>query len=91
MADPHRPPRQRVDLFRLLSPLARTALALAVVVAVSLAAWWTGRDDPVPPFITDVLVPLLGWLWLALAAFAFVSWWRRRRKGPHDAGRRSGP
>jgi hypothetical protein len=90
MADPHRPPRRRVDL-RLLPPLARTALALLVIVAVSLAAWWTGRDDPVPPFITNVLVPLLGWLWLALAAFAFVSWWRRRRKGAQDAGRRSPP
>ena len=90
MTDPHRPPRRRVDL-RLLPPVARTALALLVIAAVVLAAWWTGRDDPVPPFITDVLVPLLGWLWLALAAVALVSWWRRRRKGARDGTRRSGP
>lgn len=90
MADPHRPPRRRVDLSR-LAPRTRTALALAIVVAVSLAAWWSGRDDPVPPFITDVLVPALGWLWLALAAFALVAWWRRRGKGGPDADRMSGP
>jgi len=88
---PSRPPRRRIDLFRLLSPAARTALALAVVAAVSLAAWWVGRDDPVPAWITKGLVPLLGWIWLALAAVALASWWLRRRRARRDAARRREP
>lgn len=91
MADhPTRPPRRRVDLFKLLTPAARYAVAVAIIVVVSLAAWWTGRDEPVPPAVNGILVPLLGWLWLALAAVALASWLWRRRKA-HRTGRRSGP
>lgn len=82
---PDRPPRRRIDLFRLLAPGARIALALVVIVAVALAAWWTGRDDPVPAWISDGLVPVLGWAYIVLALVALVSWWRRR------SGRRDEP
>lgn len=88
---PPRPPRRRIDLLRLLSPAARMVLALAVVAVVSLAAWWVGRDEPVPAWIATGLVPLLGWLWLALAAVALASWWLRRRRARRDAARRHEP
>ena len=79
MAEPRpSPPRRRIDLFRLLPPAARYGVALLVIAAVSLAAWWSGRDEPVSPAVHGLLVPLLGWLWLALAAVALASWlWRR--------------
>jgi hypothetical protein len=79
-------------LFVRLQPAARTALALAVIALVSTAAWWTGRNDPVPAWITTWLVPALGWAWLALAGVALASSladrWRRRGKDP---ARRPGP
>jgi hypothetical protein len=76
---PEHPPHRRVDLFRLLTPVARWVLAIAVIVAIALAGWWTGRDRPVPAWISQGLVPWLGWAYLALVAVALVSWWRRRR------------
>lgn len=80
-----RPPRRRVDLFKVLPPAARYALALAIIAAVALAGWWVGRDEPVPPAVGGFLVPLLGWLWLALAAVALASWLWRRRKARNPA------
>jgi purine-cytosine permease-like protein len=88
---PQRPPRLRIDLFRLLSPAVRTAVALAVIAAVAVAAWWIGRDRPVPPAVENVLVPLLGWAWLALAGVAIASWWLRRRRARDDDPRRPKP
>jgi hypothetical protein len=89
---PEVPPRRRIDLFQRLGPAARAVLALAVIALVSAAAWWTGRDDPVPTWITARLVPALGWIWLALAGVALASSlasrWRRRGKDP---ARRTGP
>jgi hypothetical protein len=85
-----RPPRRRVDLHR-LPPAARWTLAVAVIALVAGLAWWSGRDDPVPFWITRWLVPALGYAWLVLAAVALVSHWRRRRPKPparDDAGRR---
>lgn len=76
-----RPPRRRVDLSRLLTPAARWTLAIVVIVAIGFAGWWTGRDRPVPAWISQGLVSWLGWAYLALAAVALVSWWRRRRAG----------
>jgi hypothetical protein len=79
-----------VDLHR-LRPAARWTLAVAVVALVAVLAWWSGHDDPVPAWITRWLVPALGYAWLALAAVALVSHWRRRRPKPparDDAGPR---
>jgi hypothetical protein len=78
------PPRRRVDLFQLLSPAARAAVAVTLIVAVSLGAWWVGRDRPVPAWISDGLVPLLGWACIVLALLGLVSWWRRRRGARRD-------
>lgn len=85
-----RPTRRRIDLFKLLTPAARYGIALLVIAAVALAAWWSGHDDPVPPAVGGILVPLLGWLWLALAAVALASWLWRRRKA-HKTGRNPEP
>lgn len=84
---PDRPPRRRIDLRTLLPPAARWALAIAVIAAIGFAGWWTGRDQPVPAWISNGLVPWLGWIYIALAAVAAVSWWRRRR----DASKQEEP
>jgi hypothetical protein len=72
------PQRRRVDLFR-LPAATRNALALAVVAVVVALAWWVGGDQPVPGWVSDGLIPALGWLVLALAAWRLVAWLRRRR------------
>jgi hypothetical protein len=74
-----RPPRVRIDLRRVLSRGAQWALALAVVAGVAALAWGLHRDDPVPHWIGAYLVPALGWLYILVAIFSAIAWWRRRR------------
>jgi len=57
----------------------RLAIASAVGGAVVTLAWFVGRDDPVPDWISKGLVPALGWIYLAMLAVALVHWLRRRR------------
>lgn len=73
--------RTRVDLRRSLPPWLILLLGAAIAVGVALLAWWVGRDDPAPTWITERLVPALGWVYIALALVALVSWWRRRAHG----------
>lgn len=75
----HRPTRVRIDLFKRLSSAALYAVALSIVIAVVAAAWLAGRDDPVPAWISDGLVPALGWIYLALLVVAGAHVLRRRR------------
>jgi hypothetical protein len=90
MTSIRRPRRTRINLAASLSPPWRYALAIAIVVVVSLAAWIVGRDTPTPPWITDWLIPALGWFYIALFAIAavyLVRKWRARRRGaPFDEG-----
>jgi hypothetical protein len=58
----------------------RYPLALAVVAAVVAAAWFTGRDRPTPAWITEWLVPILGWVFIGLVTIALVSRLRRGRR-----------
>ncbi|HWK90208.1 MAG TPA: hypothetical protein VNP72_09440 [Longimicrobium sp.] len=77
MSDPARDPAP-VDLRRMPWPL-RYGLSLLIIAAVVAAAWFMGRDDPVPSWISHRLVPILGWTYLALVAIALAGAVRRRR------------
>lgn len=74
-------PRRRVDLRR-LPRWQQYAIALAVTAAVVVAAWLVGGDEPVPGWVSGILVPALGWLVLAIVAGALavglLGRWRRR-------------
>ena len=80
-----RPSRLRepapVNLHRLPWPL-KYGISLLVIAGVATAAWLVGRGRPVPPWITNWLVPSLGWIWLALAAVALAGALRRRFRTP---------
>lgn len=67
-----------VDL-RQLGTRMRLVIAIAVTSAAVAAAWILGRDDPVPSWISDGLVPALGWIYLALLVVAGVHVLRRRQ------------
>lgn len=76
-----RPPRKRIDLRGSMRAPARYAIAASITAVVALAAWWWGRDEPVPAWISEWLVPALGWTWLALAAAVAIYAVVRRRDG----------
>lgn len=54
-------------------------IALTVVAVVVAVAWVVGRDDPVPGWITDDLIPILGWTYLALVVVVIVTRLARRK------------
>lgn len=71
-------PRRLINLGRL--PLwQQNLIALAVIVAVCALAWWMGRDDPIPFWIGDRLIPALGWIAIALVIFGLATRFFRRR------------
>lgn len=76
MKDPGKP-RIEVDLRR-WPAWPRTLLVLAVVAGVAAAGWIAGRDQPVPEWIPERLVPILSGLVLVLLALAFLDWLRKR-------------
>jgi len=69
----------RIDLHAAFSGRARWLIAALITAAVVTLAWFVGRDDPVPDWISKGLVPALGWIYLAMLAVALVHWLRRRR------------
>ncbi|RDE51780.1 MAG: hypothetical protein DVS81_03910 [Candidatus Accumulibacter meliphilus] len=71
--------RVRIDLHAAFSGPARWLIAALVTAAVVTLAWFVGRDDPVPDWISKGLVPALGWIYLVLLLVALVYWLRRRR------------
>jgi hypothetical protein len=84
MTNSPRPPRIRINLAAGLPPFWRYALSIAIVVVVSLAAWMVGRDRPTPTWISDWLIPALGWIYIflfAIAAVYLLRRWRARRRG----------
>jgi peptidoglycan/LPS O-acetylase OafA/YrhL len=70
-SNPGRQTRRRIDLRR-LPRWQQYALALAVTAAVVVAAWLVGGDEPVPAWVSELLVPALGWLVLAIVAGALA-------------------
>ena len=78
--------RARVDLRRSMPRWALFALSAAVIAAVAGAAWWIGRDQPVPAWITRYLVPSLGWIYIGLAVVALAGYWQRRRARRRTGG-----
>jgi hypothetical protein len=49
-----------------------------IVIPISALAWIVGRDDPVPSWIPELLIPALSWLVLILVAILVVGWVRER-------------
>jgi hypothetical protein len=54
-------------------------IALAVIAIVVILAWFTGRDNPIPPWIVICLIPALAWFGLILIILAMRDWLRKRR------------
>jgi peptidoglycan/LPS O-acetylase OafA/YrhL len=73
------PPRIRINLRKGLPAWIRYPLAIAIVAAISIGAWIVGRDRPTPAWISEGLVPALGWIYLVLVAIAVVHWIRKLR------------
>jgi hypothetical protein len=74
--------RIHVNLRR-LPKWAVTLIALTVVIAITLAAWHVGKDEPNPEWVTKKLNPVLGWLWLMLAVIALfykLSNWKKKKQ-----------
>jgi len=65
----------------------RTIVALAITALVVALALWVNDGAASPPWIVDGLIPVLGWIYLALAAYALGYWlWRKGRKPPGGDG-----
>lgn len=84
------PPRIRFDLRALPTPL-RYLLALGIVLLTVTLASHFGHDDPVPRWISDKLVPALGWIYLFLVSVAIAHQWRQRRKRTSSDGKGGRP
>jgi hypothetical protein len=63
-----------------VSDRALRPLAAVVMVVIAVAAWVVGKGDPVPDWITQLLIPALSVLVLVLSAVLLVDWLRRRAR-----------
>ena len=71
-------PKDKVDL-RTLPGWLQYCIALSVVAVVVAAAWVVGRDDPVPGWIADYLIPILGVAYLVLVVVVVATHLLKRR------------
>jgi hypothetical protein len=71
-------PRKPTDL-QALPRWAQYTIAAVLMGAITIAGYFSGRDQPTPEWIKTGLIPTLGWLGLLLIAIVLVSWFRRRR------------
>lgn len=68
---------RNIDLKK-LPARTRYPIALTLAAIVATAAWFVGRDRPLPSWIDTGLVPALGWLYLVLVIIVLASRLRRR-------------
>jgi hypothetical protein len=69
--------RKRVNL-KTLPAWLQYLIALAVIAAVAAAAWIVGKDKAIPSWITNYLIPILGWSYIVLALCVIVSGFLKR-------------
>ncbi|HLP91158.1 MAG TPA: hypothetical protein VK184_21585 [Nostocaceae cyanobacterium] len=64
--------RKKVDLTTLPIWL-QYSISLTVVAIVVTFAWFVGRNNPIPAWITTYLIPILGWSYIILFIFVITS------------------
>ena len=69
--------RNKIDLTQ-LPKWQQYLIALVIVAIVVAAALVTGKDNPVPAWISQYLIPGLGWLGLILILLAVGDWVGKR-------------
>jgi len=77
--DPRDGSRRRVDLSGLPKPVL-TLIGLIVVIPIATLGWIVGKDEPVPAWITEILVPVLSIVALVFMVILVVDWIRRRAR-----------
>lgn len=68
---------RKYDLKKLPAPL-KYLVSLVLIAVVVGAARYVGGDRPTPAWITDKLIPVLGWVYLALCVYLIVYYVARR-------------
>ena len=70
--------RKKVNL-RELSPAIRYLIAITIVIIVFLLAWLQGKDQPIPNWIENGLIPILGWVFIGVMLLVTYRWIKARR------------
>lgn len=73
-------PSKRFDLEQLPRWLQYTIAAIVMSI-IAAAGYLVGRDQPIPAWIEDFLLPALAVFGLVLIALVLVDWLRHRRRG----------
>lgn len=69
--------KDKINL-RALPTGIRYLISFALIAVVVGAARYVGGDRPTPAWITDKLIPVLGWVYLALCVYLIVYYVARR-------------
>jgi len=64
--------RKKVDLTTLPN-WSQYFISLVVVAIVVSAAWFVGRNQPIPDWVEAYLVPWLGWAFIFILTYAVAS------------------
>jgi hypothetical protein len=70
--------RKKVNL-RTLPVWVQYLISLAVITIVVTAAWVVGKGRAIPSWITEYLIPILGWSYIVLLLFVIVSHFLKKR------------
>ena len=71
--------RSAIDLLGLPTWL-QYVFAICVVALLAGSGWFAGRNDPVPAWLEDYVIPVLGWLGLLLIAIVLGDWVKKRHR-----------